>query len=90
MAVLSQAERDRVRRWFMRAASQAAEPLNVSKAQLTAAVDAADQWADDNAAAYNSALPAAFRNNATASQKALLLAYVILRRYGGSVPDGGD
>lgn len=90
MAVLVQSERDRIARWFMRAASQAVEPLSVTKAQLASAVDAADQWADNNAAAYNSALPAAFRSGATANQKALLLAYVILRRYGGTPPDGGD
>lgn len=90
MAVLSQSDREKIARWFMRAASRAVEPLNVTKAQLAAAVTAADQWADDNAAAYNTALPAAFRNGATASQKALLLAYVILRRYGGSAPEEGD
>jgi hypothetical protein len=90
MAALSQAERDRITRWFMRAASRADEPLSVTKIQLAAAVAAADDWADANAAAFNSALPTAFRNSATANQKALLLAYVILRRYGSTPSQEGD
>lgn len=53
----------------------------LTKAQLRAAVDAADQWCDDNASSYNSALPAAARNALTARQKASLLREVIRRRH---------
>jgi hypothetical protein len=53
----------------------------ILKADLQAAVDAADGWVDANAASYNSALPATFRVNATSGQKALLLAAVVLMRY---------
>lgn len=77
MAVIPTNERAAVTASIMR------DPLcpgTVTKAQLRAAVDAADQWADDNAAAFNTALPAAFRNNATAKEKALLLMYVISKR----------
>ena len=53
----------------------------ITKSDLQAAVDAADDWANTNAASYNTALPTAFKNNATAAQKALLLAVVVLARY---------
>jgi hypothetical protein len=88
MAVLSQAERDRIARWIQRDPDLGSTAF--TKPQLVAAVAAADQWADDNAAEFNTALPAAFRNSATAAQKAMLLMYVIARRYGGRPIDGGD
>jgi hypothetical protein len=88
MAVLPQAERDRIARWFQR--DQDLGSCSFTKPQLIAAVASADDWAEANAAAYNSALPTAFRNAATAGQKALLLAYVISRRYGRSPQDGSD
>ena len=52
-----------------------------AKADVKAAVDAVDDWVVANAASYNSALPTAFKNNATAAQKARLLTYVVERRY---------
>jgi hypothetical protein len=81
MAVLSDANRAELHATFMRALSDARAPIGITKAQLRAAVDAADAWADANANSYNSALPVAARNNLTAKQKAQLLAYVILRRF---------
>lgn len=53
-----------------------------TKVDLAAAVSAADTWADANAASYNTALPVPFRTNASAAQKALLLAYVCMKRTG--------
>lgn len=88
MAALSQAERDRVWRWIQRDLNLGS--CSFTKSQLAAAVSAADDWADANAAAFNAALPAAFRNSATNAQKALLLAYVIVRRHGNNPVDGGD
>jgi hypothetical protein len=57
-------------------------PIVAAKADVRAAVDAADAWCAANAASFNSALPAAFRTTSTAEQKAALLASVALRRYG--------
>jgi hypothetical protein len=54
----------------------------LTKPDVLAAVAAVDDWAEANAAAYNSALPVPFRTTATAPQKALLLAYVCMRRAG--------
>lgn len=53
----------------------------VTKADIQAAVAAADDWANTNAASFNSALPVATRTNLTAAQKARLLMYVIRQRY---------
>src|SRR6185436_13164152 len=76
MAVLS--DPDRVALWakLMQDASASRTPLPLLKAELRAAVDAADAWADANAAAYNTA-----RTALTTKQKALLLMYVIERRW---------
>lgn len=53
----------------------------VTKADIRAAVDAIDTWFSDNATTLNTALPQPFRGQATTSQKALLLMYVISKRY---------
>lgn len=55
----------------------------MSKSDLVAAVNAADQWCTDNASSYNTALPVPFRTTATAAQKAALLSFVALRRWAG-------
>lgn len=57
------------------------ESIATLKADLRAAINAADQWIDDNAASYNSALPAAARTTLTAKQKARILVHVIRKRY---------
>ena len=82
MAVLSNAVRQQLWRGLMRFWSAALATLaGCTKADLQAAVNAADDWANTNAASYNSALPATFRTNATTAQKAVLLAVVVLARY---------
>jgi hypothetical protein len=88
MAALTQPERDRVARWMQRDPNLGSTAF--TKPQLVAAVAAADAWADENASEFNLALPVAFRNAATNNQKALLLAYVIARRHGFNLVDGGD
>lgn len=86
MAVLSETIRAQCWRGLMRYWSAQLESLaGINKTALRAAVDAADDWADANAASYNSALPATFRNNATAGQKALLLAVVVLARFNPAI-----
>lgn len=82
MAVLPDADRIRIWKGLMRYWSNLRETLaGMLKADLRAAVDAADSWVDANAASYNSALPVTFRTNATQSQKSLLLVAVILMRF---------
>jgi hypothetical protein len=54
----------------------------VTKAELLAAVDASDVWAEANAAAYNAAVPQPARSAMAGPQKSVLLAFVILKRAG--------
>lgn len=81
MATLPDSDRLRIWRGLMRFWSGMQETVSVNKADLKAAVDAADTWVDDNAISYNAALPTAFRTNATQTQKSLLLVAVVLMRF---------
>jgi len=82
MAVLPDSDRLRIYRGLMRYWSSLREGVSgILKTDLKAAVDAADQWVEDNSVSYNNALPATFRTNATASQKSILLVAVVLMRF---------
>lgn len=83
MALSTQQIADAWKRWV--GTLDQATPCQFSKTDLQAAVTAVDSWCTSNAASYNSALPTAFRNSATAGQKAALLAIVALSRYGGGI-----
>ncbi len=65
----------------MRELSARQEGIGVNKADLRTAINAADDWVSANAASFNTALPQPARSVLTATQKALLLQYVITRRY---------
>jgi hypothetical protein len=80
MAVLDATSRLRLGNEWMR--RQTETLAGVTKADLRAAVDATDAWIEGNQASFNSALPTAFRNNATLTQKTLLFCYVAMRRAG--------
>lgn len=54
----------------------------LTKPDIKAAVDAVDDWADANATSFNTALPLPFRVTASPAQKALILAYICMRRSG--------
>ncbi len=82
MAALSDTERAYLWRRFMEAGNC---PGDISKTDLRAAVDALDDWVEVNASSLNSALPQPFRGSATLEQKAIMLAYVALRRAGRDV-----
>lgn len=80
MAVLSDAERVRVWRAWMR---KNAEACGFNKTLLRTAVDATDDWIDQNAASFNLALPVGIRGaGSTTAQKTLLFCYVALNRAG--------
>lgn len=82
MAVLSDNDRAAVSAELQVDLSAVREALGaLTKAEFRAAVNAADQWANDNAAAYNAALPLPARTVLTAAQKARLLMYVIRKRW---------
>lgn len=79
MAVLDSTNRTRCGNQLMR---DGRCPGAVKKGDLRAAIDATDDWIEANGAAYNLALPLAFRTNATLQQKVLLFCYVAMRRAG--------
>lgn len=81
MAALVAEERRRVWAHLMRSMG-AVGAVTVTKSELRAAVDATDQWIEDNASAFNAALPQPFRGSANLAQKTLLFCYVAMRRSG--------
>jgi hypothetical protein len=82
MPALTQTERTRIGAKFQEDASLTREPLGaVLKADIQAAVAAADDWLVANLASFNNALPQPARAALTTTQKARLLVFVIERRY---------
>lgn len=79
MAVLSDSDRAALHADFMRVAENILG-LGITKAELRLAFNAADDWADTNASAFNLAIPQPARGAMTSRQKTLLLSYVILKR----------
>lgn len=78
MAALSDADRAAICAQWQRDNTIA---CGITKADLRAAFNAADDWADANANEYNSALPQPARSTLTAKQKAHLLMAVIAKRH---------
>lgn len=81
MAVLSDTDRAALWAEFMRTAENIAATGVMTKADLRAAINAVDQWCDDNAAAFNAAIPQPARGLLSARQKAALLIFVTRRRW---------
>lgn len=83
MAVLSDNDRADLHAEFMRVAANVTNGAGaITKAQLRDALNAVDDWADANAAEFNTAIPQPARGAMSAKQKTWLLAYVIFRRAG--------
>lgn len=78
MAVLSDADRQIVSAELQRRVRS--NWGGALKTDLQGAVNAADAWADANAAAFNAAIPAGARALLSATDKSVLLAYVVLKR----------
>jgi hypothetical protein len=82
MTVLVDGDRQAVNAEFMRELSRLRDVLGaVNKSDLKAAVDATDQWIDDNEGGFNTALPVAARTALTARQKAWLFFFVADKRF---------
>jgi hypothetical protein len=91
MADLDATGRARVLAQLMRDLPAALRPWPaVTKTDLAAAVAATDDWIDDNAATYNSALPQPARGALSSAQKTFLFCYVALRRAGLLKTEEGD
>lgn len=81
MALLQDADRLSLWQLFMALLSRDRDTITISKADLRAAVNAADAWVNANKVSYNAALPLPARTSLTDAQKANLLILVVLRRY---------
>lgn len=78
---LSEEDRARVHRGVMRWRSDRREAKgDFNKTNERAAIAATDDWIEANQAAFNAALPAAYRNNATTAQKTFLFCAVAIAR----------
>lgn len=81
MAVLSDQERAEITAKYMEDLSRSRTPIPVSKAELRAAVNATDDWQDQNAAGYNAALPQPARGALSTAEKSNLFTRVSDKRY---------
>ena len=81
MAVLPDNDRRAIWANLMRQISARNEGLGVTKADILAAVQAADDWVDTNASSFNSAIPQPARSSLAAKQKIELLMFVLRRRW---------
>jgi hypothetical protein len=80
MAILDDATRQLIWKTFM---AENKDVLGVmTKAELRAGVDAIDQWTEDNTTSFNQAIPLPARTALSTKQKAMILMYVVNRRYG--------
>lgn len=87
---MSETDRARCSMAMQRFFSEIASTLGITKPDLRAAIDAADDWCDANATAFNLTIPQPARGAMTTAQKNLLLAYVTLRRAGYlRIPEDG-
>ncbi len=81
MAVLPDGDRQVLHKDIMSELSSRRESLGLTKDELRAAVDAIDQWIDDNAVSFNSAIPLPARTALTARQKVELFMVIVKRRW---------
>ncbi len=81
MTVLVDADRRAIWSKLMSDASSRRDEINITKADVRAAVNAADDWVDSNAASFNAALPLAARTSLSAKQKSEILVFVVRRRW---------
>lgn len=80
MAVLDESDRAALWAELMRSLSTLRVPVSITKQELRAVVNAADDWVDANAASYNAALPQPGRSALTAAAKRAVLVFVITAR----------
>lgn len=81
MAVLPDQDRLELFAEFCRVASDKHESLNLTRADMRAAVNAIDDFLHNNAGAINTAFPQPARSVLTVAQKAKIFAWVALRRF---------
>jgi len=83
---LIEADRLRVWRAVMRWWSRQRATCSFNNVELKAAIDDVDDWVETNQSSFIAALPTAFANGSSAGQKAALLMFVVMKRYGHDLP----
>ena len=81
MAVLSDPDRADVRHDICTTLSRESVSVALTKAEWHAAVNAVDQWVEDNKGSYNTALPEPAKSVLTNGLKARLLTSVVEKRF---------
>jgi len=81
MAILDNAARVEVWADLMRQLSNDGETIGVTKPELRAVINDLDAFMDAHASDINAAIPQPARGALTVQQKALILSYVVLKRY---------
>lgn len=81
MAELTEGDRAETHAEIMRVLSDLRLSIGITKQELRAAIDAIDTAMDGLASTINAAIPQPARSTLTTTQKALLLMYVIQKRY---------
>lgn len=81
MAILTNPQRQQLWAAFMRKLSNDRDELSLTKPELRAAVDAIDQWIEDNAISLNAAIPLPARTALSTTQKAALFFFVANKRF---------
>lgn len=81
MAVLADSNRIEVRRELTGELSNNRVPINLTKAQIKAAVDAIDTWIDNNRTSFNNAIPEPAQSILTTTQKVRLFLFVLSKRF---------
>ena len=80
MATLPSIDRQCIWRGLMRYWSNNRTLILLTKAEIMSAVNATDDWIDQNQLNYNNALPSVAREGLTGEQKTLLFCVVALAR----------
>lgn len=80
MAILGTVECTNIGVTFCSEISSARLPIDLTKTELRAAINAIDQWIDDAQGSFNLAIPQPARGVLTAKQKAQLFFAVARRR----------
>lgn len=81
MAVLTDPDRFALQKAWCEQVSRNRGALNLTRANLRAAINAIDDWVDANSTSFNQAIPQPARSALTAQQKAELLMFVVTRRF---------
>lgn len=81
MALLTNTQRREIWMEYQEEISRLLETINISKSELKAAVDAIDQWIEDNSASFNQAIPLPARTELTARQKIRIFAAILKKRF---------